>query len=479
MASQFYVRRQKKVIGPVAGIKLKQEVAAGTVLPTDQVSDSPDGPWHFVADVPPLNSPPTTESDPVEGQLPQQQGLNQEEEAKHQRMEEEAWQSVEREWVAFPDEEAANTLPPVTSSFSSGRSRAVSPREDPLPEQRKIKPQTKRTKYSHSGAVPLASLLITLGGSLLASIALAFIYTAFVIFVPIAWLNIIATFIFGMGIGSAVGGMAKLTHVRNNAFVLGTALLSCVIGIYVEWSVTSMIIFDTPFASSFDLRTVLAAIESLYQTGSWRVGSSAVSGIELVIVWVFEIGCIISFAWFSVNLFGTKQPYCEYCNTWTETTEGVNYLCLPPDRLTKKTIKRGTIELLDSLTNILPTSTLHLRIDISVCKHCDRSNYLTVQKSKTTIADDWTSDESLSALALNIRIENNEIDFFSNCGQDDTTEGPVLECPYCGEMLVVDVNNPKGQDVYHCFECLRLFKMNWVSGDISYQKNATPRTARR
>jgi hypothetical protein len=215
----------------------------------------------------------------------------------------------------------------------------------------------------------------------------------------------------------------------------------------------------------------MGAIESLHQI-TW----------QMVIIWVFEIGCIISCAWISVNWFGTKQPYCEYCNTWTETTEGVNYLCLPPDRLTKKKIKGGKIELLDSLTKILPTSTLHLRIDISVCKQCDRSNYLTVQKSKTTIntdSDDWTSNESLSALALNIRIENNEIDLFSNCGQDDTTEGPVLECPYCGEMLVVDVNNPKGQDVYHCFECLRLFKMNWVSGDISYQKNATPRTARR
>ena len=56
MATQFFVRRGEKVVGPVTDGQLRQTVSAGRVRVTDQVGKSRDGPWSVVGKVPALAS---------------------------------------------------------------------------------------------------------------------------------------------------------------------------------------------------------------------------------------------------------------------------------------------------------------------------------------------------------------------------------------------------------------------------------------
>ena len=56
MASQYFIRRGRKIIGPVALAKVKQSIANGKVLAEDQISKLRDGPWQVIGKVPQLAS---------------------------------------------------------------------------------------------------------------------------------------------------------------------------------------------------------------------------------------------------------------------------------------------------------------------------------------------------------------------------------------------------------------------------------------
>lgn len=56
MASQYFIRRGRKIIGPVSLAKVKQSIANGKVLAEDQISKLRDGPWQVIGKVPQLAS---------------------------------------------------------------------------------------------------------------------------------------------------------------------------------------------------------------------------------------------------------------------------------------------------------------------------------------------------------------------------------------------------------------------------------------
>ena len=46
MADTYYIRRGGDLFGPVNGEQLRQHVASGQIVDTDEVAESVDGPWH-------------------------------------------------------------------------------------------------------------------------------------------------------------------------------------------------------------------------------------------------------------------------------------------------------------------------------------------------------------------------------------------------------------------------------------------------
>ena len=67
MASQYFIRRGRKVIGPVSLAKVKQSIANGKVLAEDQISKLRDGPWQAIGEVPQLSSLLTMAPPPLLG----------------------------------------------------------------------------------------------------------------------------------------------------------------------------------------------------------------------------------------------------------------------------------------------------------------------------------------------------------------------------------------------------------------------------
>jgi DNA-directed RNA polymerase subunit RPC12/RpoP len=55
------------------------------------------------------------------------------------------------------------------------------------------------------------------------------------------------------------------------------------------------------------------------------------------------------------------------------------------------------------------------------------------------------------------------------CFPGGVTGETELDCPYCGELLTVPVNDPMGEEVYQCGECTGTFEVNWGEGQVRYQ----------
>ncbi len=42
-----------------------------------------------------------------------------------------------------------------------------------------------------------------------------------------------------------------------------------------------------------------------------------------------------------------------------------------------------------------------------------------------------------------------------------------IECPHCGELLTVPVEDPLGQDSFRCCECQGAFDVDWGRGVLA------------
>jgi len=52
----------------------------------------------------------------------------------------------------------------------------------------------------------------------------------------------------------------------------------------------------------------------------------------------------------------------------------------------------------------------------------------------------------------------------------DRTGSTGVECPHCGELLTVPVDDPIGEESFQCSECSGVFDVNWGEGTISYHR---------
>ena len=43
-----------------------------------------------------------------------------------------------------------------------------------------------------------------------------------------------------------------------------------------------------------------------------------------------------------------------------------------------------------------------------------------------------------------------------------------MDCPHCGELLTVRVNEPFGEESYQCSECSGAFEVDWGEGQVRY-----------
>ena len=54
------------------------------------------------------------------------------------------------------------------------------------------------------------------------------------------------------------------------------------------------------------------------------------------------------------------------------------------------------------------------------------------------------------------------------CFPGSVTGSTEINCPHCGELLTVPVNDPMAQESYQCTECSGAFEVDWGEGQVRY-----------
>ncbi len=56
---------------------------------------------------------------------------------------------------------------------------------------------------------------------------------------------------------------------------------------------------------------------------------------------------------------------------------------------------------------------------------------------------------------------------YEACFPGSVTGSTELDCPHCGTLLTVPVNDPMGQESYHCGNCQGTFDVDWVRETVT------------
>jgi hypothetical protein len=183
--------------------------------------------------------------------------------------------------------------------------------------------------YRHSGQINLGGVLAALTVGILAGSAMGVVYSAAIIFIPIAKLHAFCCLFYGIALGAVPAVLLKKFKVRNlpiSLVIVGTVTL---ISFYVSWvSWEEMIITEPrfpPFATlAADPRAVYEVARLINEHGAWSLGHGAtivhepepMKGMALLAVWVAEAAIVFGSAFGTVRTAVREQPFCEKCERW-------------------------------------------------------------------------------------------------------------------------------------------------------------------
>lgn len=240
--------------------------------------------------------------------------------------------------------------------------------------------------YSHSGAVPISGAISTLvGGALTAAIS-GLIYAYAFHWIPLIYINFLLAMAFGIVIGVAISIIARRGKIRNNLFLRFAGVLCALFGIYVYWGayLWALAGIGNVGLSAFWPPTLIGFAEHLFDQGSWGFkGVANINGWFLVCFWVGETGLILWMAT-AIALTNAQLPFCEACNEWTDTEQGVARLNATGQEPAWQQVLSGDLPSLAEFPPAEPTAREFVRLDVARCPRCEQSRFLTIHRVEIT-----------------------------------------------------------------------------------------------
>lgn len=240
--------------------------------------------------------------------------------------------------------------------------------------------------YEPSGGTGLAPIVIPIGGAI-AAFVLAAVYAYLNLYIPIAgYITILFVIGYAVGVGLAVGYLARLSHCRNRTVLTVTSLVVALFAIYFDWFWFEYVLFtkeiEEPVPGLFsellfdpgavgDIASEIAA-EGWYTVRNWTP-----SGTVLWLFWGIEVLIILGGVYFLAQTIGDERVYCERCRSWVPA-ETEKLLAMPEVAVDREHARRGNPEVLSET----PTASSHvaprLELDVSDCTGCNDLHVLQV-----------------------------------------------------------------------------------------------------
>ena len=234
--------------------------------------------------------------------------------------------------------------------------------------------------YQHSGKAPLVSVLLSVAAGLIVALVGAFLYAWSVQWIPLIFLNFLATVFYAAIVGWAVGGVARAGKVRSLTAVGLASLLCMAAGVWLYWGASIWAMGGREVGWNAWRPDVLwAFVEHLYVNGSWGIkNGNPVTGLFLAAVWVVEIGMLLGIAWVTA-LACVGQPFCESCGQWTQTEKRVAAFDAEGHEPVWQRVITDDLPALGEVPLLVEDKAKYVRLDFAKCPNCENSNFMTLQ----------------------------------------------------------------------------------------------------
>jgi hypothetical protein len=180
--------------------------------------------------------------------------------------------------------------------------------------------------YRHSGRFAISGPVLALAASAAVGFPLGFVYAYLIRWIPLIYVNFLATLGYGFLFGFLSGWLMRIGRVRSGPVALLTSFLAGVIALYCSWNGHIHATFEgAPIFCLPDM--VFAHMQYLYDKGSWALrGDSNLTGIPLAVVWIVEAGMIVGIS--TVCGYGmiAHTPYCETNQCWLDEERKIDTL---------------------------------------------------------------------------------------------------------------------------------------------------------
>ena len=230
------------------------------------------------------------------------------------------------------------------------------------------------------GAVA-ASLL----SGLLVALLGGFLYAWSVQWIPLIYINFLATLAYAAIVGGAVGVVARMGKIRSNLAVGLLTLFAMTVGIWLYWGASIWAMGGREVGINAWRPVVLSEfVQHLFEHGSWGLKNGApVTGWFLVTVWIVEIGLLLGVAW-ATAVACVSQPFCESCNEWTETETAVARFDANGHESVWQRVITDDLPALGEVPLLTEDKPKFVRLDFAKCPKCENSNFMTLQAVEIT-----------------------------------------------------------------------------------------------
>jgi hypothetical protein len=239
--------------------------------------------------------------------------------------------------------------------------------------------------YRHSGAITVGGTLLGLLFGAASAVALGFVYTYAIVWIPFVYVNFFLTLFFGVGVGFATSQGCKLGKLRNMA-VAGLLGAFCgLLGLWTAWAVDPLARGGGEL--TFDLGELFAYMGAVYETGSWGFKSVTVTGIFLGAIWAVEAVLIVVASAILPPARLGDLAFCESCDVWTRLEKGLRTISLQGTDPLIERIRQGDVAALREAPRADAADAGHVRVDLASCPGCVNSAYLTLTKVQKKLDD--------------------------------------------------------------------------------------------
>jgi hypothetical protein len=264
--------------------------------------------------------------------------------------------------------------------------------------------------YRHSGHFSLGGLFLATAGAGLLVAALSAIYTALILYIPLAgFITFLLAIGFGMGVGLVSGRALLLGKVRNGPLSTAVSATMAFLGVYLSWAAWSWLLLNRMNVEA-DLMAIVPSPSILWsvmtevnEAGAWSIGGFTPSGAVLWVLWGLEATLICTPAFF-VSLGMTAVPFCERCERWCEAAQDAARISHCEADVLRQGVEASPLDFLKRLGAPSVRDTTWIRADLHACPSCDNLTTLSLREVTVSVNEKGERNEVERELIHQLRV---------------------------------------------------------------------------